>query len=36
MFWDFAESKGDECFTVSKDWLEKIDEAYRSHDRCYL
>ena len=36
MFWDFAESKGDQCFTVSKDWLEKIDQAYVSHDSCYV
>ena len=35
MFWDFHDSRGEDWFTVSKECLGKIKEAYESHDLCY-
>ena len=35
MFWEFTENKKIDSFELSKDWLEKIQLEYESHDICY-
>ena len=35
MFWEFTENKKTDSFELSKDWLEKIQQEYESHDICY-
>lgn len=35
MLWEFATTKTEDSFEVSKDWLVKIMEEYSSHDECY-
>ena len=35
MFWEFHDKRGEDWFTVSKEWLVKIKDAYDSHDMCY-
>ena len=35
MLWEFSDNKNDDSFDVSKEWLEKIDDEYWSHDMCY-
>ena len=35
MLWEFSDNKTDNSFDISKEWLAKIMEEYRSHDLCY-
>ena len=36
MLWEFSELKESNRLVVSKFWMEKINEAYLSHDFCYF
>ena len=36
MMWEFSSNKSEDSFNISKDWTEKINRQYESHDKCYL
>jgi hypothetical protein len=36
MLWEFSYNKTDETFDISKEWLDKINDEYSSHDLCYV
>ena len=37
MFWEFTtKSKIDESFKVSREWFDKVMDAYKSHDQCNI